>query len=238
MSIPTVSLQDLLQAGVHFGHSTRYWNPRTEPYIFTVRDRIHIIDLEQTQQLLREAMLAISKLTGLKKTLLFVGTKRAASTIVENEARRAGMPYVHRRWLGGMLTNYRTLKSTVSRLRDLELLESEGRMARLPRKENLSLMREKEKLQRNIGGVKEMAGLPDALFVIDVNHEKIAVREANKLQIPVIGLTDTNSDPSGVDYVIPGNDDARRSIHLFATAIADACLAGQKTLHDNEGKDQ
>ena len=218
----------MLRAGVHFGHQCRYWNPKMEPYIFGARNKIHIINLEKTVPAFRAALDEVAELAEKKKKILFVGTKRAAAKIVREQAERAGMPYVNHRWLGGMLTNYKTIRGSIKRLKELETQEADGTFNRLTKKEALMLSRARDKLERSIGGIKDMGGLPDALFVIDVEHERIAVTEASSLKIPVIGVVDTNSDPQGVDYVIPGNDDAIRAIGLYATAVADACLNGQK----------
>ena len=225
----SVSMKDMLKAGVHFGHQTRYWNPKMKQYIFGARNKIHIINLEQTIPAFNEALAAVESLAARNKKILFVGTKRAAGKIIKEQATRAGMPYVDHRWLGGMLTNYKTIRGSIKRLRDLEAQEADGTLDRLTKKEALMLRRAKDKLELSIGGIKDMGGLPDALFVIDVDHERIAVTEANSLKIPVIGVVDTNSDPVGVDYAIPGNDDALRAISLYATAVADACLSGRKT---------
>ena len=222
-----VSMRDLLQAGAHFGHQTRFWNPKMDQYIFGARNKIHIINLEHTVPAFNNALTTVKRLAENKNQVMFVGTKRAAGKIIEEHARRCGMPFVSHRWLGGMLTNYKTIRSSIKRLRELEEQESDGTFAKLTKKEALMRSRMKEKLERSIGGIKEMSGLPDVLFVVDVDHERIAVTEANKLGIPVIGIVDTNSDPDGVDYVIPGNDDAIRAIKLYVTAVADAVLAGK-----------
>ena len=222
-----VSMRDLLQAGAHFGHQTRFWNPKMDQYIFGARNKIHIINLEHTVPAFNEALATVKRLAENKNQVMFVGTKRAAGKIVEEHARRCGMPFVSHRWLGGMLTNYKTIRSSIKRLRELEEQERDGTFAKLTKKEALMRSRMKEKLERSIGGIKEMSGLPDVLFVVDVDHERIAVTEANKLGIPVIGIVDTNSDPDGVDYVIPGNDDAIRAIKLYVTAVADAVIAGR-----------
>ena len=221
-----VSMRDLLKAGVHFGHQTRYWNPKMDKYIFGARNKIHIINLEQTVPAFNESLAMVKKLAENKNKILFVGTKRAASKIVKEEAVRSGMPYVNHRWLGGMLTNYKTIRQSIRRLRDLEKQKGDGTFEKLTKKEVLMRTREMEKLERSIGGIKEMGGLPDALVVIDVDNERIAIKEANKLGIPVIGIVDTNSDPDGVDYVIPGNDDAIRAIQIYAKAFADAVVEG------------
>ena len=222
-----VSMRDLLQAGAHFGHQTRFWNPKMDQYIFGARNKIHIINLEHTVPAFNDALTTVKRLAENKNQVMFVGTKRAAGKIVEEHARRCGMPFVSHRWLGGMLTNYKTIRSSIKRLRELEEQERDGTFAKLTKKEALIRSRMKEKLERSIGGIKEMSGLPDVLFVVDVDHERIAVTEANKLGIPVIGIVDTNSNPDGVDYVIPGNDDAIRAIKLSVTAVADAVLAGK-----------
>ncbi len=223
----SVSMRDMLQAGVHFGHQTRYWNPKMKPFIFGARNNIHIINLEHSVPAFNDALSFVRQLATAKNKVLFVGTKRAAGKIIQEEASRAGMPYVSHRWLGGMLTNYKTIRASIKRYRELEQQQTDGTFARLTKKEALMRTRQMEKLERSIGGIKDMAGLPDALFVVDVDHERIAVAEANKLGIPVIGVCDTNSDPDGVQYVIPGNDDSIRSIRLFVSAVADACVAGR-----------
>ncbi|MFV8781834.1 30S ribosomal protein S2 [Microbulbifer sp. SA54] len=224
--MPQVSMRDMLQAGVHFGHQTRYWNPKMGQYIFGARNKIHIINLEHTVPAFNEALQIIKGMAAQKKKVLFVGTKRAAQKAIKEQAERAGQPYVSNRWLGGMLTNYKTIRASIKRFRDLETQSQDGTFEKLTKKEALMRTRTMEKLERSIGGIKEMGGLPDALFVIDVEHERIAIQEANKLGIPVIGIVDTNSSPEGVDYVIPGNDDAIRAIKLYTTAVADAVLAG------------
>ena len=222
-----VNMRDLLKAGAHFGHQTRYWNPKMGKYIFGARNKIHIINLEKTMPMFHEALSFVEKQAAGKNKILFVGTKRAASKIIAEEASRAGQPYVDHRWLGGMLTNYKTIRQSIKRLRDLETQSQDGTFAKLTKKEALMRSRDLEKLDRSLGGIKDMGGLPDALFVIDVEHERIAITEANKLGIPVIGIVDTNSSPDGVDFVIPGNDDAIRAIKLYATAMADAVLRGK-----------
>lgn len=220
-----VSMREMLQAGVHFGHQTRYWNPKMAPYIFGARNKIHIINLEHTVPALNSALDAIAKMAANKNKILFVGTKRAASKIIGEQAARAGMPFVSHRWLGGMLTNYKTIRQSVRRLRELEAQSLDGTFDKLTKKEALMRRRDMEKLERSIGGIKDMSGLPDALFVIDVDHERIAIQEANKLGIPVFGIVDTNSNPDGVDFVIPGNDDAIRAIKLYVTAVADVAIS-------------
>jgi small subunit ribosomal protein S2 len=219
-------MRDLLKAGAHFGHQTRYWNPKMAPFIFGARNKIHIIDLELTVPALDKAVSIVRGMAQSKNKVLFVGTKRAASKIVKEQAERSGQPYVNHRWLGGMLTNWKTIRQSIKRLRDLEAKMGDGTLEKISKKEALDLSRQLEKLERSIGGIKDMGGLPDAIFVVDVNHEKIAIQEANKLGIPVIGIVDTNSDPDGVDIVIPGNDDAIRAIELYSAAIADACIEG------------
>jgi small subunit ribosomal protein S2 len=220
-------MRELLQAGAHFGHQTRYWNPKMDQYIFGARNKIHIINLEHTVPALNDALTFVHALTSNKNKVMFVGTKRAAGKIIKEQAERAGMPYVSHRWLGGMLTNYKTIRASIKRLRDFEAQQTDGTFEKLTKKEALMRTRAIEKLERSIGGIKDMGGLPDALFVVDVDHERIAITEANKLGIPVIGIVDTNSNPDGVDYVIPGNDDAIRAIKLYVASIADACLAGK-----------
>ena len=234
----SVSMKEMLRAGVHFGHQCRYWNPKMEPYIFGSRNKIHIINLEHTVPALKVALDQVTDLADKKKKILFVGTKRAATKIVREQAERAGMPYVNHRWLGGMLTNYKTIRGSIKRLKELETQEQDGMLARLTKKEALMLTRAKQKLERSIGGIKNMGGLPDALFVIDVDHERIAVTEANNLKIPVIGVVDSNSNPDGVDFVIPGNDDAIRAIQLYVTAIADACVEGTARSAPAEGSSE
>lgn len=222
-----VSMRNLLEAGVHFGHQTRYWNPKMRQYIFGARNDIHIINLELTVPAVTEACNYIGSLAAKKNKILFVGTKRNAGKVVKAQAERCGQPYVDNRWLGGMLTNYKTIRQSIRRLRDLETQSNDGTFEKLTKKEALSRQRSLDKLESSLGGIKDMGGLPDVLFVVDVDHERIAITEAQKLGIPVIGVVDTNSDPDGIDYVIPGNDDAIRSIRLFVTALADAALAGK-----------
>ena len=225
----SVTMRDLLKAGVHFGHQARFWNPKMKEYIFGARNKIHIVNLEKTLPLFNEALQHVENLGAHKRKILFVGTKRAAADIIKREADRIGMPYVSHRWLGGMLTNYKTIRQSIRRLRDLETQKADGTLEKLTKKEQLMREREMDKLERSIGGIKDMGGLPDALFVIDVDHERIAITEANKLGIPVIGVVDTNSNPDGVDFVIPGNDDAIRAIEIFVTAIADAAVRGRES---------
>jgi small subunit ribosomal protein S2 len=230
-----ISMRQMLEAGVHFGHQTRYWNPKMAPYIFGERNKIHIINLEHTLPLFNDAMNYLGKLAANKGTILFVGTKRSAQESVKEQAARCGMPFVNHRWLGGMLTNFKTVKTSVKRLKDLEtMLDDPGATGRLVKKEVLGLRRELAKLDRSMGGIKEMPGLPDAMFVIDVGHEKIAISEARKLGIPVVAVVDTNNSTDGVDYVIPGNDDAIRAVQLYVTAAADAVLEGKAQLGVSE----
>ncbi|NNJ96691.1 MAG: 30S ribosomal protein S2 [Gammaproteobacteria bacterium] len=223
----SVSMRLMLEAGVHFGHQTRFWNPKMADYIFGARNKIHIVNLEKTLPLYNDAVNAIGKTAAERGTILFVGTKRAARNTIQEEAERCGMPYVNHRWLGGMLTNYKTIRQSIQRLMDLEEMSTTGGFARLTKKEALGLRREMEKLEKVLGGIKHMKGLPDALFIIDVGHEEIAVNEANKLGIPVFGIVDTNNSPDGVDYVIPGNDDAIKAIRLYAQGLADAVIEGR-----------
>ena len=222
----SITMRDMLEAGVHFGHQTRFWNPKMAPYIFGHRNKIHIVNLEKSLPMFQDALKVVRKLAGNKGTVLFVGTKRSAREIVREEAERAGMPYVDNRWLGGMLTNFKTVKLSIKRLKDLEVLLGDEN-AKIPKKEALVLQRELDKLNRSLGGIKDMAGLPDAIFVIDVGYQKGAVVEANTLGIPVIGVVDTNNSPAGVNYIVPGNDDSSRAIRLYARGIADAVLEGR-----------
>ncbi len=223
----TVTMRQMLEAGVHFGHQTRYWNPKMSNYIFGARNKIHIINLEHTVPAFNEALALVTKMSAQKKKILFVGTKRAARKTIKEQAERAGQPFVSHRWLGGMLTNYKTIRASVNRFRELETQSQDGTFEKLTKKEALMRTRLMEKLERSIGGIKDIRGLPDLLFVVDVEHERIAVQEANKLGIPVIGIVDTNSNPDGVDYVIPGNDDAIRAVSLYITAVAEACIDGR-----------
>ena len=234
-----ISMREMLEAGVHFGHQTRYWNPKMAAYLFGHRNKIHIIDLEKTKTLLQEALNFVSKLSANKGKILFVGTKRAAQQIIKEEALRCGMPYINLRWLGGLLTNYKTVKQSINRLRELEEMKTDGSMERMSKKEILRFERELEKLERNLSGIKDMNGWPDALFVIDVGYEDIAISEAVKLKIPVVGIVDSNNSPVGVDYVIPGNDDAIRSIRLYTKAVADAIITGKDSVaHLGESGDK
>jgi small subunit ribosomal protein S2 len=223
-----VSMRQMLEAGVHFGHQTRYWNPKMSPYIFGHRNKIHIVNLEKTLPLFNDALNFVGKLASNGGKVLFVGTKRSARDVVREEAERCNMPFVNHRWLGGMLTNFKTIKQSIKRLKELEAMDADGSMsARFHKKEALTLRREKEKLERSLGGIKDLSGLPDALFVVDTGHEKIAVAEAKKLGIPVIGVVDTNNDPQYVDYVIPGNDDAIRAVQLYVQGASAAILEGR-----------
>ena len=221
------TMRQMLEAGVHFGHQTRYWNPKMGPFIFGKRNNIHIINLEHSLPMFNDALNFVGKLASKKGRILFVGTKRAAQDVIREDAERAGMPYVNRRWLGGMLTNYQTVRQSIKRLDTIQTMVESGKLEGLKKKEVLNLTREQEKLEKSIGGIRKMGGLPDALFVIDVDHERIAIQEANKLGIPVIAIVDTNSNPDGVDYIIPGNDDSMRAVKLYTMAMADAILEGR-----------
>ena len=223
-----ISLEKMLQAGVHFGHQTKYWNPKMEQYIFGVRNKIHIINLEHTVEMIKPALKFIEGVAAKNNKILFVGTKRTATNIIKNEAIRCSMPYVNERWLGGMLTNYKTIRSSITRLENLLRQKEDGTFSKLTKKEGLKIQRDIDRLEKSIGGVTEMGGLPDALFIIDVKRESIAVSEASKMGIPIVGIVDSNSNPEGLDYVIPGNDDSIRSIALFTEAVADACLKGSE----------
>jgi small subunit ribosomal protein S2 len=220
-------MRQMLEAGVHFGHQTRFWNPKMAPFIFGHRNKIHIINLEKTLAKYNEAIDFVKKMAAKKGTILFVSTKRQAREILAEEAQRAGMPYVDDRWLGGMLTNFKTVKQSIKRLHELEQMKEDGSIERLSKKEALMMSRELEKLHKSIGGIKDMNGLPDAIFVIDVGYHKIAVTEAAKLGIPVVGIVDTNHSPEGIGYVIPGNDDSSSAIRLYARGVADAILEGK-----------
>ena len=229
----SVSIQEMLKAGVHFGHQTRYWNPKMASFIYGSRNKIHIIDLGKTLPLFQDALNFIGGVAAKKGKVLFVGTKYAAQDIVQQEAERCKMPYVNRRWLGGMLTNYKTIRQSIKRLKELEAMFESGKFGRLTKKEILGLTREKDKLNNSLGGIKNMGGIPDALFVIDVGHEKIAVREANRLGIPVIGIVDSNNDPDDIAYVIPGNDDSTRALRFYTSKIADAVMEARASVLDN-----
>jgi small subunit ribosomal protein S2 len=223
----SITMRQMLEAGVHFGHQTRYWNPKMAPFIFGHRNKIHIINLEKTLAMYQDALKFTRKLASNRGMLLFVGTKRQAREIVREEAQRCTMPFVDHRWLGGMLTNFKTVKQSIKRLKEMEQLQQEGGFERISKKEALGLTREMQKLQRSLGGIKDLNALPDALFVIDVGYQKGAIAEAQKLGIPVIGVVDTNHSPEGIDYIIPGNDDSSRAIRLYARGMADAVLEGR-----------
>jgi small subunit ribosomal protein S2 len=223
----SVTMRQMLEAGVHFGHQTRYWNPKMAPYIFGARNKIHIINLEKSLPMYQDALKYVRQLTANKGKILFVGTKRQAREIVKEEAQRAGAPYVDYRWLGGMLTNFKTVKGSIKRLQEMDQMTADNTVERLTKKEQLNFAREKEKLERSLGGIKDMGGVPDALFVIDVGFHKIAVTEAKTLGIPIVGVVDSNNSLDGIDYVIPGNDDSTRAIRLYARGVADAILEGR-----------
>jgi small subunit ribosomal protein S2 len=220
-------MREMLEAGVHFGHQTRYWNPKMAPYIFGHRNKIHIIDLEKTLAMYQDALKYVRQLAANRGSILFVGTKRQAREILREEAMRCAMPFVDHRWLGGMLTNFKTVKQSIKRLKEMEQMAQDGTFDNMVKKEALGLQRELTKLQRSLGGIKELNGLPDALFIIDVGYQKGAVAEATKLGIPVVGVVDTNHTPEGISYVIPGNDDSSRAIRLYARGMADAVLEGR-----------
>ena len=226
----SVTMRQMLEAGVHFGHQTRFWNPRMAPYIFGQRNKIHIVNLEKTMAKYNEAIEFVRKLAANRGNIMFVSTKRQAREIIAEEAQRAGMPYVDERWLGGMLTNFKTVKQSIKRLKEVEAMMEDGSIERLSKREALTVRRELDKLQKSIGGIKDMGGLPDALFVIDVGYHKIAITEAKKLGIPVVAVVDTNHSPEGVDFVIPGNDDSSRAIRLYARGVADAVLEGKNAV--------
>ncbi|HUL96051.1 MAG TPA: 30S ribosomal protein S2 [Usitatibacter sp.] len=223
----SVTMRQMLEAGVHFGHQTRYWNPKMAPYIFGARNKIHIINLEKSLPMYQEALRYVRQLTSNKGQILFVGTKRQAREIVKEEAMRAGAPFVDHRWLGGMLTNFKTVKGSIKRLKEMDAMVADGSIERLSKKEQLLNAREREKLERSLGGIKDMERVPDALFVIDVGFHKIAVTEARTLGIPIVGVVDSNNSLDGIDYVIPGNDDSTRAIRLYARGVADAILEGR-----------
>ncbi len=223
----STTMRQMLEAGVHFGHQTRFWNPKMAPYIFGHRNKIHIVNLEKTLVMYQEAMKFVKKLSSNKGTILFVGTKRQARDIIKEEALRCGSPYVDQRWLGGMLTNFKTVKQSIKRLKDMATMVEDGSLDKLAKKEALGIQRELVKLERSLGGIKDLAGIPDALFIIDVGYQKGAVVEANKLGIPIIGVVDTNHSPEGITHVIPGNDDSSRAIRLYARGVADAILEGR-----------
>jgi small subunit ribosomal protein S2 len=223
-----VTMRQMLEAGVHFGHQTRFWNPKMAPYIFGHRNKIHIVNLEKTVVMFNDALKEVRKISAKKGSILFVATKRQAREIIREEAQRAGSPFVDHRWLGGMLTNFKTVQTSIKRLKDLEAMIEDGSIDKVSKKEGLMLRREMEKLERSLGGIKDMQGLPSAIFVIDVGYQKGTVTEAQKLGIPVIGVVDTNHSPLGVDYVIPGNDDSSQAIRLYARGVADAILEGRE----------
>ena len=223
----SVTMRQMLEAGVHFGHQTRYWNPKMAPFIFGHRNKIHIINLEKTLVMYQEALKYVRQLAANRGSILFVGTKRSAREILREEALRCSMPFVDHRWLGGMLTNFKTVKQSIKRLKEMEQMAQDGTFDSMAKKEALGLQRELSKLQRSLGGIKELSSLPDALFIIDVGYQKGAVAEANKLGIPVVGVVDTNHSPEGIGYVIPGNDDSSRAIRLYARGVADAVLEGR-----------
>ncbi|MBT0570866.1 30S ribosomal protein S2 [Curvibacter sp. CHRR-16] len=240
----TVSMREMLEAGVHFGHQTRFWNPKMAPFIFGHRNKIHIINLEKSQPMLEEAIKFVKQLSAKRGTILMVGTKRQAREIVAEEAQRAGTPYVDQRWLGGMMTNFKTVKTSIKRLKDMKAQQETG-LDSMSKKEQLMFVRELEKLEKDIGGIQDMNTLPDAIFVVDVGYHKIAIAEARKLGIPLIGVVDTNHSPEGIDYVIPGNDDSAKAVALYARAIADAILEGRANAVDEvvkavvaEGEDE
>ena len=237
MALPTFTMRQMLEAGVHFGHSTRRWNPRMEPYIFGERNKIHILDLQQTMPMFNAALKAVSDVASRGGRVLFVGTKRAAAEKIAETARNCGQYYVNHRWLGGMLTNWSTVSQSIRRLRDLEARMESGEINQLTKKEILQLTREQEKLERTLGGIKEMGGLPDLIFVLDTNKEAIAVQEANRLGIPVIAVVDSNANPDGVDYLVPGNDDAMRAITFYCELVQAAVLDGLQTEMTQGGGD-
>lgn len=219
-----VTMKEMFEAGVHFGHQTRFWDPKMKPYIFTSRNKIHLINLDKTVPLFHEALNFIKRVAMRNGTILFVGSKVSASNIIKAQAERCGMPYVDYRWLGGMLTNFKTVKQSIKRLVELQAMRDDGTFDKLIKKEALMRTRELEKLQRSLGGIKNMESLPDTLFIVDVGHEKIAIKEANNLRIPIVGVVDTNNSPDNIDYIIPGNDDAIRAIELYVSKVADTIL--------------
>jgi small subunit ribosomal protein S2 len=230
-------MRKMLEAGVHFGHQTRFWDPKMKQYIFSARNKIHIINLDKTYPMFNEALSFIKRVAARNGKVMFVGTKKAASNIVKEQAERCGMPYVNYRWLGGMLTNFKTVKQSIKRLQELEAMRDDGTFEKLVKKEALMRNREMLKLERSLGGIKDMGSLPDALFVIDVGHEKIAIREANNLRIPVVGVVDTNNNPAGIDYVIPGNDDAIRAIELYVSSVADIILDAKSNMQIQQNEE-
>ena len=223
----TITMRQMLEAGVHFGHQTRYWNPKMAPFIFGARSNIHIINLEKSLPLFNEAMKYLEETAANRGKVLFVGTKKTTRKVIEEEAARCGMPYVNHRWLGGMLTNFKTIKQSITRMKDLEAMRDDGRLSRFNKKEGLGMMRELDKLVQSMGGIRDMERLPEVLFVMDVGYEKNAISEAKKLGIPVVGIVDTNNNPAGIDYIIPGNDDSIRAVQLYAQSAATAILQGK-----------
>ncbi len=236
--MPNITMRQMLEAGVHFGHQTRFWNPKMAPFIFGARGKIHIINLEKTLPMMNDALNFVSGLAARRGNIMFVGTKRAASEAIAEQAAKANCPYVSHRWLGGMMTNFRTVKQSIKRLKQLEAMAEDGSHDKLVKKEVLQLEREQAKLERSLGGIKDMRGIPDALFVVDVGYESIAIKEAHTLGIPIIAVVDTNHSPEGIDYVIPGNDDAIRSIELYASAIAEAILEGRASAPQSMSGDE
>ncbi len=226
----SVTMRQMLEAGVHFGHQTRFWDPKMKQYIFTIRNKIHIINLDKTYPMFHESLAFIKRVASRGGKILFVGTKMSAGNIIKEQAERCGMPYVNYRWLGGMLTNFKTVKQSIKRLHELEAMRDDGTFEKLVKKEALTRSRELEKLERSLGGIKNMGSLPDALFIIDVGHENIAVSEANNLRIPVVGVVDTNNNPHGIDYLIPGNDDAIKAIELYVSSVADVILDARSNM--------
>ncbi len=233
MSKSNVSMRDMLVAGVHFGHQKRFWNPKMAPYIFGARSKIHIVNLEKTMPLFNEALQFIRRKATGKAKILFVGTKRSSQELIKTHAERCGMPYVNHRWLGGMLTNYKTIRQSIKRLKDLEKMFVDGTVKNFTKKEALMLERDLKKLERSLGGIKDMNGLPDVIFVVDVGYENIAIKEAKRLSIPVVGVVDTNNSPDNVDYIIPGNDDAQRAIELYVSSVADVILEAKAEREQN-----
>jgi small subunit ribosomal protein S2 len=234
----SATMREMLEAGVHFGHQTRFWNPKMAPYIFGSRNKIHIVNLEKTLTMYNEALTYIRQLSARRGTVLFVGTKRQARDTMREEALRCGSPYVDHRWLGGMLTNYKTVRQSIKRLKDMEAMVEDQSIEKLSKKEQLQFQRDREKLERSLGGIKEMSNLPDAIFMIDVGYHKIAITEARKLNIPVIAVVDTNHTPDGVQYVIPGNDDSTRAIRLYSRGVADAVLEGRTLVNREPASDE
>jgi len=233
-----ITVKQLLEAGAHFGHNTRYWNPKMAPYIFGAKNKIHIIDLRRTEELMNDAMNFMGKIASRRGKVMFVGTKRAASKAVKEEAIRCGMPFVSHRWLGGMLTNFKTVKASINRLKDIEAMQKDGRIERFVKKEQLEMERERTKLEKTLGGIKDMKGLPDALFILDTRYEAIAINEAKKLGIPVVAVVDTNNNFNHVDYVIPANDDAMKAIRLYTATAADSILEGKASMQINVKEDK